>query len=135
MYIHRFDTSSFDLDAGPTVPHIPIPKGTFDFQRGNIDVHQGLRLKIQIPDGVVDAAGKQLTVSDIWDSNQRTHINFGSQFADYIFMNVRGIIANGTAAAPISCMPSAGVKSGASFEAMLPYLQDKIHKEESAKVR
>jgi hypothetical protein len=45
-------------------------------------------MRIQIPEGITNGEGRQLTVSDIYDAKNETHIRYGSQFVDYIQMGV-----------------------------------------------
>lgn len=84
------------------------PGGTFDFQRGNIDQHMGLRLKIQIPDDVMiatdkDGGKRHANVSDLLDGSGRNVI-YGSRFAENINMHLYGVvIEGGQAATPINC--------------------------------
>jgi len=87
---------------------IDVPAGTFRWQRGNIAKNMGLRLQVQIPDGVVGTGennkGRQLTVSDIVDTSNNQNIMYGAQFADYIRMTVKGVaISGGTPADPLPC--------------------------------
>jgi hypothetical protein len=102
-----FDTGNLQLDSSGEGDLVPIPKGTFQFQRGSLQAGMGLRLRIKIPDGTTgtgDLEGKQLTVSDIFDSQTKTNIIFGAQFADYISMGVNGVgISGGKPAKPRPC--------------------------------
>jgi hypothetical protein len=96
------------LDADGTGNNlIDLPDGTFTWERGNIDKSRGLRLRVQIPDGVKGTgknAGRQLTVTDIFDTDTQSSIRFGAQIADYITMSVNGVvIPGGKPAAPLSC--------------------------------
>lgn len=98
LYIHSFNTSTLSLDIEGTGNNtVPIPDGTITFTRGNIDAHMGLRLQIQVPAGVVGTGpnnkGRQLTVSDLWDSSTNLNTNYGAQFTDYIQMSVSGVVA------------------------------------------
>jgi hypothetical protein len=87
---------------------VSVPAGTFLWQRGNISKNMGLRLQIQIPDGVVGKGsgnkGRQLTVSDIVDTSNNQNMLYGAQFADYITMTVKGVgIPGGRPADPLAC--------------------------------
>ncbi|KAK3985451.1 hypothetical protein QBC44DRAFT_250420 [Cladorrhinum sp. PSN332] len=109
IYMHSFDRGNFKLDIEGTGENmVDVPKGTFNVQRGNLDKNFGLRLQIQIPQGVVgtgpDNKGQQLTVSDIVDTSNNQNILYGAQFADYIQMTVKGVaIGGGRPADPLSC--------------------------------
>ena len=108
LYIHSFNTANFQLDVEGTGQNmVDVPAGTFRWQRGNIDKNMGLRLQVQIPDGVVGSgqnAGRQMTVSDIVDTSNGQNIMYGAQFADYIRMTVKGAsIAGAAPASPQSC--------------------------------
>ena len=99
MYIVKFDTDNFRLDPigdGDEASLVDIPAGTFVWQRGDITNERGLRLRVQIPDGVRSLDGqRQLTVSDIYDTRLKRHIRYGAQFADYIIMGVSVVINPG----------------------------------------
>lgn len=107
--MHSFDTGNFKLDIEGTGENmVDVPKGTFNVQRGDLDKHFGLRLQIQIPNGVVgtgpDNKGQQLTVSDIVDTSNNQNILYAAQFADYIQMTVKGVaIGGGEPADPLPC--------------------------------
>ncbi|KAK4462142.1 hypothetical protein QBC42DRAFT_268512 [Cladorrhinum samala] len=109
IYMHSFDTGNFKLDVEGTGENmVDVPKGTFNVQRGSLDKHLGLRLQIQIPNGVVgtgpDNKGQQLTVSDIVDTSNNQNILYAAQFADYIQMTVKGVaIGGGEPADPLPC--------------------------------
>ncbi|SPO00291.1 uncharacterized protein DNG_03136 [Cephalotrichum gorgonifer] len=96
IYMTQFDSESFMLDPdGSGENLIPIPNGTFTWVRGNISKHMGMRLHVEVPQGVIgtgDNEGKQLTVSDIIDTTNSQNIMFGSQFADYIHMVVNAVV-------------------------------------------
>ena len=110
LYIHDFDTDNFRLDMSgtPDDPHpedlVPIPPGTFKWQRGDIKKHQGLRLQVAVPEGFkARSSGLQLNVSDIWDTGRKEKIRYGAQFADYITMSVSAVTVNATPAEPVPC--------------------------------
>ncbi len=108
LYIHSFNTANFQLDIEGTGNNmVPVPSGTFRWQRGNIAANMGLRLQVQVPDGVVGTGpnkGRQMTVSDIVDTSNSQNILYGAQFADYITMTVKGVgISGGTPAGPLPC--------------------------------
>lgn len=90
------DFSTFMLDINGTGEDmVPVPPATYQWVRGNIDKQMGLRLHIQVPDGVVgtgpDNNGCQLTVSDIVDTGNDENIQYGAQFADRITMGTKGV--------------------------------------------
>lgn len=106
--MNSFQTANFMLDADGTGNNLqPVPDKTFTWVRGDVNKAMGLRLHIQIPDGVKGTggnAGRQLTVSDIFDTNKLQNIVYGAQFADYISMGVAGVgISGGTPAAAQYC--------------------------------
>ncbi|KAF2225803.1 hypothetical protein BDZ85DRAFT_294246 [Elsinoe ampelina] len=109
IYINTTNFSNLQLDIQGTGSNlVPVPDGTYTWQRGDIAKHQGLRLHIQIPDGVVgtgpDNKGRQLTVSDIVDTSNQQNILYAAQFADYITMSVSGVgIAGGQPAEAQFC--------------------------------
>ena len=109
IYIHSFNTATFQLDIEGTGNNmVDIPDGTFRWQRGDIAQNAGLRLQVQIPNGIVGTGqnnkGRQLTVSDIVDTKNGQNIMFGAQFADYITMTVKGVaISGGTPGEPLPC--------------------------------
>ncbi|KPM37858.1 hypothetical protein AK830_g8703 [Neonectria ditissima] len=108
IYMTQFDSSNFMLDADGTGDDLqPVPDGTFTWVRGNINKHMGLRLRVEVPQGVVgtgDNEGRQLTVSDLVDITNSQNVNYGAQFADYIHMVVNGVtIADGSAAEAEPC--------------------------------
>jgi hypothetical protein len=111
IYIHSFATSTLQLDQKGTGGNdlVAIPDGTFTFTRGDISKNQGLRLKVKIPDGITGTGsknnGKQLTVSDIYDTGSQKHIMYAAQLADYIKMTVAGVtISSSTVADAQPCM-------------------------------
>ncbi|KAK1750174.1 hypothetical protein QBC47DRAFT_126078 [Echria macrotheca] len=124
IYIHSFNTATFQLDIEGTGQNmVDVPDGTFRWQRGNIAKNAGLRLQVQIPDGVVGTGennrGRQLTVSDIVDTKNGQNILFGAQFADYITMTVKGVaISGGTPADPLPCPGAARRGRPAGFSAL-----------------
>jgi hypothetical protein len=109
IYIMDFDTSSFQLDVDGTGQDLqPIPDGTFNWVRGNIDQKMGLRLRVQIPPGTMgtgDNAGRQLTVSDIFDNSTNKYIEYGGQFADYITMGVGAVTISSGSPTPAQFCP------------------------------
>jgi hypothetical protein len=130
-----FDRGNFKLDrTGDFDALEPIPDGTFTFERGDIDKEQGLRLKIQIPDGVTAPNGRQLTVSDIYDTKNQRHIDFGAQFADYITMGVHGVVIPGVQPAPREFCLGRDIAQN-SFAAMVPQLKETIEKQVSPLTR
>ena len=108
-----------------------VPPGTFTFQRGDISKQQGLRLRIRIPDGVTNTDGRQLTVSDIYDTKQDKHIEYGSQFADYITMGVHGVAITGGKPAPTEFCVGEQNASGEAFSQLVPFLRKKIQTQAS----
>jgi hypothetical protein len=121
LYINKFDTSNFKLDVnGDQSELIDIPDGTFNFQRGDITKKQGLRLRIQIPDGVKNKDGVQLTVGDIYDTANNVNIQYGAQFTDYITMGVAGVaITGGTKADAQFCPQKPPAEGVDKIESML----------------
>lgn len=110
IYMVDFDSDSFMLDQdGTGSDPIPAPAGTFTWARGDITKKMGLRLHIQIPDGVKGTggkAGRQLTVTDLVDkSNNNLNIKYGAQFADHIHMGVNGVAIAGVHAAEAQLCP------------------------------
>ncbi|KAK7426016.1 hypothetical protein QQZ08_007464 [Neonectria magnoliae] len=110
IYMTQFDSSNFMLDADGTGDNLqPVPDGTFTWVRGKIDKHMGLRLHIEVPQGVLgtgDSEGQQLTVSDLVDTTNNQNVNYGAQFADYLHMVVNGVTISGgsaTEAQPCPC--------------------------------
>ncbi|KAL7948109.1 hypothetical protein V8C42DRAFT_316717 [Trichoderma barbatum] len=108
IYIREFAASKFMLDADGTGEDLqPVPAGTFTWVRGDIKKHMGLRLRIQVPDGITGRGakeGQQLTVRDLVDTSNSQNIMYGAQFADYITMSVNGvIISDGAAEQPLEC--------------------------------
>ena len=139
--MHDFDTSNFKLDpTGDGGSLQDVPDGTFKFQRGDISKRQGLRLKIQIPTGVTNEEGRQMTVSDIFDTKEEKHIVYGAQFADYITMGVHGVAITGGSPAPAqfcvrnsgstaaltAAAPSPSSSSSSSAADLIPLLRQKI---------
>jgi hypothetical protein len=131
----KFDTGNLKLNrTGNTDALEPIPQGTFTFERGDITKQQGLRLKVQIPDGVTTADGRQLTVSDIYDTRNQRPIDFGAQLADYITMGVHGVVIPGVQPAPKEfCLETDTADT--SFAAMVPQLKQAIEKKFSPLTR
>lgn len=123
--MHKFDTSTFMLDPtghGDQGSLQRLPHGTFEFQRGGISKEQGLRLRIQVPDGVKNADGRQLTVNDIYDMKTQRHIKYGAQFADYITMGVRAVAIPGGQPAPAEYCVGREKTAVGSFGDMVPVL-------------
>lgn len=133
IYINKFSRGSFKLDpAGDQSILLPIPEGTFVFERGDIAKGQALRLKIQIPDGYINAEGRQLTVSDIYDTKNLTSIRYGSQFADYILVGVTGVAITGGTPAEAKFCPDAGGSHGGTLLGYRPTLIGRKKQENSA---
>ena len=117
LYMHSFTKDQFKLPYDSTKQEYSVigsdrkapPAGTFDFQRGDISKHMGLRLKIQIPDGVAitteNGTKRQANVSDLLDTNNNDeNVKYGSHFAEYIQMHLYGVtIDGGQPAAAIGC--------------------------------
>lgn len=116
IYMLGFDTANFQLDVDGTGQDLqPIPDGTFTWVRGNIDRKMGLRLRIQLPKGTMgtgDNAGRELTVSDIFDTSTNNYIEYGGQFADYITMGVSAVTIKGSSPAPMQFCPVPPSKGG-----------------------
>ncbi|KIW87786.1 uncharacterized protein Z519_11760 [Cladophialophora bantiana CBS 173.52] len=131
IYITDLDTGTLKLDRyGDTSRLEDIPEGTFTFQRGDITKQQGLRLRVQIPDGEKAPDGRQLTVSDIYDTKTQRHIGFGAQIADYIKVGVHGVVIGGVQVAPREFCPSFDT-ANTSFTDMVPQLKAAIAKQAS----
>ena len=78
IYINNFDTQGFKLDStGDESQLLNIPEGTIIFRRGDVTKGQALRLKIEILQGVRNTEGRQLAVSDIYDTKNETFIWYG----------------------------------------------------------
>ncbi|KAF4441156.1 hypothetical protein FACUT_2924 [Fusarium acutatum] len=100
LYMYDADFSSFLLDRtgkrrGNIREMSPIPDGVFDWcDRGDITQNMGLHLRVSIPKGMkTDDGSRDLNVSDLFDQNNGgRYVHYGSQFADYIFMSVSGIV-------------------------------------------
>ncbi|KAF5551329.1 hypothetical protein FMEXI_3447 [Fusarium mexicanum] len=100
LYIYDADFSSFLLDRtgkrrGNPREMSPVPDGVFDWcGRGDITENMGLHLRVSIPKGMkTDDGSRDLNVSDLFDQNNGgRYVHYGSQFADYIFMSVSGIV-------------------------------------------
>lgn len=117
LYMHSFTKDQFQLPYDSTNQEYSVngsdrkapPAGTFTFQRGDINKHMGLRLKIQIPDGVTitteDGTKRQANVSDLLDENNNDeNVKYGSHFAENIMMHLYGVtLEGGQPAAPINC--------------------------------
>jgi hypothetical protein len=102
------DFSSFLLDRtgkrrGNIREMSPVPDGVFDWSdRGDITKNMGLHLRVSIPKGMkTDDGSRDLNVSDLFDQNNGgRYVHYGSQFADYIFMSVSGIVGPKPSKAP-----------------------------------
>lgn len=100
LYIRDADFSSFRLDPtgtrrGNIEDMIPVPEGVFDWcDRGNIENGMGLHLKVKIPNKMQTLdKSRYLNVSDLFDlNNGGQYVRYGSQFADYMFMSVSGVV-------------------------------------------
>ena len=106
MYIHDVDFSGFQLDISGNhdQPHlINVPDDWYNWQRGDINEHMGLRLQIKPPAGAKADNGNLLTLGDIYDNRKSTYVNYAAQFTDYIRMSVSGVVLDGTAAAAQPC--------------------------------
>ena len=127
----NLDDGNLKLDrSGDTGSPEQVPPGTFTFQRGDISKQQGLRLRVQIPDGVKTPDGRQLTVSDLYDTKKQRHIDYGAQIADYITMGVHGVVIPGVQVAPREFCKSF-VTADSSFADMVPQLKAAIAEQES----
>lgn len=118
IYMVDFNSSSFKLDQDGTGDNlVDPPQGTFTWVRGDVTKQMGLRLRIQIPDGVKGTGaneGRQMTVSDLIDTNNNSNVQFGAQFADYILMGVKGVVNTGVhVAEPLAC-PGESANRGAN---------------------
>ncbi|KAH8427107.1 uncharacterized protein LDX57_004824 [Aspergillus melleus] len=98
LYISNFEDKFFKLDKhgaeSSTEDLVDLPSGTIRYERGSKGSY--LRVRIQIPDrtfGTGPKEGKQLTVTDIYDTSTDQYIYYGAQFADHITMCVRGVVA------------------------------------------
>jgi hypothetical protein len=56
--------------------------------------------------GTGDNAGRQLTVSDIFDNKTNMYIEYGGQIADYISMGVSAVTIKGENPAPPEFCPT-----------------------------
>jgi len=74
---------------------IPVPEGVFAYPRGDITKGYGLHIKVKVPNGMkATKVDRDLNVSDLFDlNNGGQYVRYGSQFADYIFMAVSGIVS------------------------------------------
>jgi hypothetical protein len=100
LYFHAVDFASFRLDRtglrrGDVEDMEPVPPDVFTYPRGNIDECHGLHIKVKIPPGNrATKVDRELNVSDLFDiNNGGQYVRYGSQFADYIFMGVSGIVS------------------------------------------
>ncbi|EXF86223.1 hypothetical protein CFIO01_02282 [Colletotrichum fioriniae PJ7] len=100
LYMYDADFSSFLLDRtgkrrGNIREMVPVPEGVFDWcDRGDIAKNMGLHLRVSIPKGLkTDDNTRDLNLSDLFDQNNGgRYVHYGSQFADYIFMSVSGVV-------------------------------------------
>lgn len=113
--MNAFKTSGFMLDTDGDGDNLqPVPDKTFTWVRGDVKKPMGLRLHVQIPNGVTgtgDNEGRQLTVSDLVDTSNSQNILYGAQFADYITMGVAGVGISGGQPAPAQFCPGQGPKA------------------------
>lgn len=75
----------FGIAARPKRQQGPVqavPQSWYNWRRGDITKHMGLRLQIKAPASVKADNGNLLTVSDISDPNTLFYIQYGAQFAD-----------------------------------------------------
>lgn len=130
LYMHSFNKDQFKLpyDSAKQEYSVngsdrkPPPTGTFTFQRGDISKHMGLRLKVQIPDGVnitiEDGSKRQANVSDLLDENNNDeNVKYGSHFAESINMHLYGVTVDGGKPAPAISCPCEKSKATAAFVA------------------
>lgn len=98
LYMQSFGTSTLQLDTsgnrdGTNTQN--IPSEWMELQRGSAlgkKVPLGLRLRIRNNTGLrTDDGSRLLDVSDIYDSGKQINIQYGAQFADYIFMGVAAV--------------------------------------------
>ncbi|KAK1449339.1 hypothetical protein CMEL01_08654 [Colletotrichum melonis] len=100
LYMYDADFSSFLLDRtgkrrGNVREMVPVPEGVFDWcDRGDITKNMGLHLRVSIPKGLkTDDNTRDLNLSYLFDQNNGgRYVHYGSQFADYIFMSVSGVV-------------------------------------------
>lgn len=110
LYINNVNFAGLQLDQSGNRDQsnlVPVPQSWYNWQRGDITKHMGLRLQVKAPAGAKADNGKLLTVSDIYDTNTSFYIQYGAQFADYMKMSVSAVVADGKAADPQFC-PKAG---------------------------
>jgi hypothetical protein len=104
--MYKFDVGNFKLDVSGHRDGDPeyferVPPTWFEFQRGDIKKHQGLRLRIRNNTNEMTQDGSRLlTVSDIFDKGTSVYINYGAQFADYITMSASGVVIPGETPSP-----------------------------------
>ena len=90
---------------------IDEPEKIFVWQRGDITKFQGLRFTIQIPKGMKGKDGKQLTVTNIYDTRKSAHLRYGGQIADRTTMAVSAVTIDGGNPAPMeNCFGSESAK-------------------------
>lgn len=118
LYMNVFDTSNFQLEvsgtqSGAQTKMKPVPHSWYEFQRGDITLLQGLRLRIQNNSGAKTTEGSRLlTVSDIYDGKTSEYIQYGAQFTDYITMGVAGVVKPGQTAEAQPCIHLAADAAG-----------------------
>ena len=91
--MQKFDTGNLQLDVsgqqdGSSLQ--PVPAGWFQYTRGGANNDYHLRLTIANTTGAMSTGNpsRTLTVSDIYDTFNKTNIMYAAQFADYITMGV-----------------------------------------------
>jgi hypothetical protein len=131
LYMNHVDFSGLQLDRSGKKDQsnlVPVPPNWYNWQRGDITKHMGLRLQIKAPAGAKADNGNPLTVSDIYDTNKSFYIRYGVQFADYIKMSVSAVVADGKAADPQFCPKAGGGQRPADGLArMVSHVGDKRH--------
>lgn len=105
--MHQADFSSFRLDPTGLRRQNPyhmvdVPEGTFTWARGDIANCQGLHLRVELPKQRATKVDRDLNLSDLYDVNHGgQYVKYGSQFADYIFISVSGIVSDTTVEQPL----------------------------------
>ncbi|KAJ5312238.1 hypothetical protein N7508_003068 [Penicillium antarcticum] len=119
LYIRAFEIGSFKFDMNGTTDgaatdlrDIENPEKVFQWQRGDIKNKAGLRIKIEVPEGLLDNNKKQLLVSNIYDTNKGLHIKYGAQFADYFTMGVSAVGIESKTAPPEACYKPSDLVAG-----------------------
>ena len=110
LYINNVNFSGLQLDQSGNRDQsnlVPVPQSWYNWQRGDITKHMGLRLQIKASAGAKADNGNPLTVNDIFDTNTSFYIEYGAPFTDYMKMSVSAVVADGKAADPQFC-PKAG---------------------------